>query len=47
MSHLSPTRRDWLRMASLGCASIGVSGLSLSHWLPTLAAETAANPALQ
>ena len=44
MSYLSPTRRDWLRLASLGCASIGVSGLSLSHWLPALAAETAADP---
>ncbi|RLS55810.1 MAG: DUF1501 domain-containing protein [Planctomycetota bacterium] len=40
-----PTRRDWLRMASLGAASIGVSSLSMSRWLPTLAAETAAAPA--
>ncbi len=39
------SRRDWLRLSALGCASIGVSGLSLSHWLPAMAAETAANPA--
>ena len=44
MSSYSLSRRDWMRMASLGCASIGVSGWSLSHWLPALAAETASDP---
>jgi len=44
MSLYSLSRRDWMRMASLGCASIGVSGLSMSHWLPALAAETASDP---
>lgn len=40
MPHMS--RRNW--MASLAGASLGVSGLSLSGWLPVLADEVAANP---
>ncbi len=36
---VSISRRDWLRMAS-----VGVAGASMSGWLETMAADTAQNP---